>query len=94
MAISYFTCTTVANTACGVTAGTAVELVVVNVNSQLAPLFLQPGSNDIAAGLGYVETTAHVSDLMQQIPQQLFDIVFLNKGSITDYTATCGQPVC
>ena len=91
LGITYFKTTTIDNKTAGVVKGTDIELYIITVNSTNAVIMPLPGSNDVSTGVGYVETASSVSDLMQKIPQELFDIVFLDQGDINSYTISCGD---
>lgn len=93
--ITFYRTTTIQNNATGIIAGTPVELYVINVNSTKAEEMIMPGTNDTSSGLGYLNTAVKTSDLIQKIPEQLFNIMFLDQGDINTYSGDCGTvPKC
>ena len=95
VSITFYSTFTIDHKATGVQQGTPVELYVINVNSTNSSIMILPGKNAEKDGLGYVATATNISNLMQQIPKELFDIMFSDKGSISEYRGRCGDvPVC
>ena len=95
IAIMYYRTVTIQNDVSGIKAGTNVDLFVLNINSVKADIFIMPGVNDLKANLGFVETAQNLSDLIQKIPLDLFELVFLDQGNVTEYQSFCGtEPVC
>ena len=65
------------------------------MNSTKAEEMIMPGTNDTSSGLGYLNTAVKTSDLIQMIPEQLFNIMFLDQGDIGTYSGDCGTvPKC
>ena len=95
IAITFYRTTTMQNNTIGITPGTPVDLYVINVNSTKAEEMIMPGTNDTSSGLGYLNTAVKTSDLIQMIPEQLFNIMFLDQGDIGTYSGDCGTvPKC
>ena len=95
IAITFYSTTTIQNNATGIVPGTPVDLYVINVNSTKAEEMIMPGTNDTSTGLGYINTAVKTSDLMQMIPETLFNIMFLDQGDIGAYSGDCGTvPKC
>lgn len=93
--ITFYRTVTVQNNATGIVAGTPVDLFVINVNSTKAEEMIMPGANDISAGLGYLNTATKTSDLIQKIPEKLFNLMFLDQGDVSEFPDICGTiPSC
>ena len=89
IAITYYKTITIDNEPIGIKKGTAVELYVLNVNTSKAEQMVIPGSTSISNGINYVNTAKVTSNLIQKIPRDLFNIIFLDEGNINDYTGVC-----
>jgi hypothetical protein len=80
LSIVHFETTTVTNKELGVRPGSKVDLFTINFNTTKASIFVNPGSSDEEDDLpNYIITANKVSELIQDIDTDLFEVIFTEK---------------